>query len=251
MEFKALKITKEEFIKICNESLSMSEAMRKTNLHRVTFTKYAKLLNCFKPNQGLKGETKITNNNKFKQEYWNKDLLIEVSRACLKKNIFKLKLIPIECNKCHLKEWNNLTIPLELNHINGNGHENKKSNIELLCPNCHAQTETYRGKNLVLKYGKQEPQKYNKEKAKAYKEKIKNRKPNKWHSFSKTREQFKKEIEDKKLEKIKLIKESNIDFSKHWRSEVSKLTKMTSQYSGIFVKKYIPEIWDKCFKHKC
>lgn len=251
-----LGITIEEFIKICNESISMSEAIRKTKLHRRTFTKYAKQLECFKPNQGLKGGKKEIKNHKFKIEDWENDIIIDISRASLRKNIFDKKLLPHKCNKCQLENWNELPIPLELNHINGEGHENRRTNIELICPNCHAQTDTYRGKNLIKKYGKKE-QIYNPIKAKAYREKTKsNVKPiNKWHTFKKTKKQFKEErkIEFNKirLDKINKVLNSGIDFTKYgWRVKLGEILNMTAQYSGTFVKKHIPEIWDKAYKHK-
>ena len=36
---------------------------------------------------------------------------------------------------------------LELHHIDGNHSNNELSNLTLLCPNCHALTDNYRGKN--------------------------------------------------------------------------------------------------------
>jgi 5-methylcytosine-specific restriction endonuclease McrA len=54
-----------------------------------------------------------------------------------------------KCEKCKLIEWLNKPIPLELNHINGINNDNRIENIELLCPNCHAQTSNYRGKNKM------------------------------------------------------------------------------------------------------
>lgn len=44
--------------------------------------------------------------------------------------------------------WNGELIPLELEHINGINNDNRLENLTLLCPNCHAQTPTYRGKNI-------------------------------------------------------------------------------------------------------
>ena len=51
------------------------------------------------------------------------------------------------CNRCGLEEWLGLPVSLELEHIDGDHHNNLLDNLELLCPNCHAQTDTYRGKN--------------------------------------------------------------------------------------------------------
>ncbi len=52
-----------------------------------------------------------------------------------------------KCEKCDLSEWMNKQIPLELNHINGNNLDNRLENLEILCCNCHAQTDNWRGRN--------------------------------------------------------------------------------------------------------
>lgn len=54
-----------------------------------------------------------------------------------------------ECSKCGFNTPHpddNKTI-LEINHINGNGVDHSKENLEVLCPNCHALTSSYRGRN--------------------------------------------------------------------------------------------------------
>lgn len=51
------------------------------------------------------------------------------------------------CSLCNLQSWRNQEIPLELDHKDGNAGNNLPSNIRLLCPNCHAQQPTSKGKN--------------------------------------------------------------------------------------------------------
>lgn len=53
-----------------------------------------------------------------------------------------------KCEKCGNTEWLGNPIPLELHHKNGDRSDNELENLELVCPNCHALTDTYRGKNI-------------------------------------------------------------------------------------------------------
>lgn len=53
-----------------------------------------------------------------------------------------------ECAICESDEWQGHPIPLELDHVNGDRTDNRLQNLRLLCPNCHAQTDTYRGRNI-------------------------------------------------------------------------------------------------------
>lgn len=51
------------------------------------------------------------------------------------------------CQDCGLTEWKEKPIPLELHHVNGDTDENTEENLQLLCPNCHAFTDHYKGAN--------------------------------------------------------------------------------------------------------
>lgn len=52
-----------------------------------------------------------------------------------------------QCSICLRTYWIGESIPLQLDHINGNNDDNSLENLRLLCPNCHAQTPQYRLKD--------------------------------------------------------------------------------------------------------
>jgi len=52
-----------------------------------------------------------------------------------------------QCEKCGNVEWMGKSIPIELHHRNGNSGDSSGANLVLLCPNCHAQTSTYKNRN--------------------------------------------------------------------------------------------------------
>ncbi len=70
------------------------------------------------------------------------------SNEFIKPAFIKYYIDKYECNECSLTEWNNKEIILELDHIDGNNRNNLPTNLRLLCPNCHSQTDTFRGRNI-------------------------------------------------------------------------------------------------------
>lgn len=76
--------------------------------------------------------------------------LMEADFSTLKYDRLRKRLLAENghiCNKCKLTEWLDQPIALEVEHKDGNNQNNTRENLEMLCPNCHAQTETWRGRN--------------------------------------------------------------------------------------------------------
>lgn len=65
----------------------------------------------------------------------------------LKGRLFKAGLKPQYCEQC---KWAERThdgyLPLELDHINSDRHDNRLKNLRVLCPNCHSLTAHHRGR---------------------------------------------------------------------------------------------------------
>ena len=69
------------------------------------------------------------------------------NRGDLKRRLLLLGLKNSRCARCGISEWLGEPLALELHHINGDRFDNRVENLELLCPNCHSQTDTYSGRN--------------------------------------------------------------------------------------------------------
>ena len=85
------------------------------------------------------------------------EILIEnslyTSTSRLRNRLIEHGLKEHKCERCGLIEWLDNPVPLELHHVNGINNDNRLHNLQLFCPNCHALTENYRGKNQIRAKG--------------------------------------------------------------------------------------------------
>lgn len=88
-------------------------------------------------------------NRQFKIEQWlgGSNVSDGVLKGTIRKHLFATQ--NNSCVKCGWSERNQQTnsVPLELNHIDGDHTNNTVSNIELICPNCHSLTSNFRALN--------------------------------------------------------------------------------------------------------
>ena len=96
-------------------------------------------------NQGCKGLSKSNGREMTLIEYLNKSIDIQSNKV--RKKLLEEGYKKYRCECCGLTEWLGEPIPLELHHKDGNHFNNDLDNFQLLCPNCHAKTDSYRGKN--------------------------------------------------------------------------------------------------------
>lgn len=69
------------------------------------------------------------------------------------KRLVEGKYKEYKCEHCGISEWDGKPLRLQVHHINGDHNDNRLENLQLLCPNCHTQTDTYARNNVIKKKG--------------------------------------------------------------------------------------------------
>lgn len=67
----------------------------------------------------------------------------------LRRRLIREGLNERRCEICGLDTWREEQLPLALDHINGDPCDNRIENLRILCPNCHALTDTWCGRNIA------------------------------------------------------------------------------------------------------
>jgi hypothetical protein len=75
----------------------------------------------------------------------------EVNRTHLKSRLLAEGLKENRCERCGIGEWLGVPLSMALHHVSGDGDDNRLENLMMLCPNCHAQTPNFSGRNRRLR----------------------------------------------------------------------------------------------------
>lgn len=124
------------------DKLKKSESAKNSEKVKESSKKYSEAIKMRTPEiwKTIKEKREETLKNKIIETDYN-----ELSFERLRKRIIYEQ--DCKCNRCKLSEWMGEKIPLELEHKDGNHFNNERDNLEILCPNCHALTSTWRGRN--------------------------------------------------------------------------------------------------------
>jgi len=153
------KYTKENLEEIVKESFSIFEVLRRLELvcSGGNHSHISKLIKDFEIDKSHflgQGHSK----GKILGPKYTKETFLETLKKDTKilghrlvKRLVFFGIKERRCEICKNDIWNEKPIPLELDHIDGEHSNNELENIRILCPNCHAQTDTYCSKNMNKK----------------------------------------------------------------------------------------------------
>ena len=152
--------TDQQLIDAVKESFSKAEVMRKLNLiasggNYSTIDRNIKRLNLDTSHFTGQGWNKGDKYRPIQEKRKLDEILVKnstwVNTYHLKKRLLDENVKEHKCELCGATEWLGKPIALELHHINGIHDDLRLENLHILCPNCHAVTDNYRGKKLKQK----------------------------------------------------------------------------------------------------
>ncbi len=142
--------TKEWLEKLCKESSSYRQVLEKAGRSQGGSTSNALKKKIQEFNIDI-SHFNIKNEND-REKYSLKEVFCKnspVTQKMLRGYVTRHNILEYKCENCGCDgHWQGGIISLEIDHINGDNKDNRIENLHYLCPNCHALTETYRGRNI-------------------------------------------------------------------------------------------------------
>ena len=143
----------------CNRPLPYDKRQNKfcSSSCSAKMSNYKRAVKKKEKNKNCVGCAKQTTNPKFCSNKCHTDYIWNCRKSKIEKeqkieNITIARKYLLEtkghvCEICTTKEWLNKPIPLVCDHIDGDSDNNNLSNLRMICCNCDAQTDFYKGKN--------------------------------------------------------------------------------------------------------
>ncbi len=82
-----------------------------------------------------------------RKKNWQDVLVLRIQGTRCKSYMLRRAMIEsgidYKCRECGLSQWRGKPLSLEAEHRNGDPLDDRRENVEFLCPNCHTQTDTY------------------------------------------------------------------------------------------------------------
>lgn len=155
----ARKLANEEFDKLVIKYLPLSNSYN----HLCTYlglrgvegyyNKIKKVIEKYNLSTDHFGTIKVQTNSCYRNKYTkmsNDEFFVENSRrggSSIINRLINCKIKEYKCEECGLTMWLDKPIRLQIHHINGIHTDNRLENLQVLCPNCHTQTDTYAANN--------------------------------------------------------------------------------------------------------
>lgn len=143
------KYTNEDVVRATKTSLCISDVLDQLGLtkHGNNFKTIRKIINKLKIDISH-FDKNVARHRSRNNTTWTFDNIFcensKYGRGNLRRKVLKYKVIPYKCSICNnIGEWLNKPIELQVDHINGINNDNRVENLRFLCPNCHAQTDTF------------------------------------------------------------------------------------------------------------
>lgn len=148
------KYTRELLEEVVANSSSVADVLRRLGLNQAggTHAHISRTIKAFEIDTSHFGTWKRTNDSN-KRRLRPEQILVRLTPGSTRQ---KPRLLhralresgrPYRCALCNLDgSWQGAPLRLEIDHIDGDFHNNEAWNLRFLCPNCHTQTETFSGR---------------------------------------------------------------------------------------------------------